>query len=217
MRDDPICTQCGRYRGDRRAVVIGGPHERRSDRRFVRSARCFSKGTSTNEHRNEQGGSCRNDSEPKTIDQSQVLHSLFCLSILPRSSTEATHGRFIPRKEAHHCESGCTVRRAVLPRPIEVEGCLMSARILQFPNTQEQLCPLPAGIEFEPHFRVKQIAKMWGLSMAKVRRIFENEPSVIRVGEPSRRLGRKLKRRYFSLRIPQSVVERVHARLSKAA
>ena len=63
----------------------------------------------------------------------------------------------------------------------------------------------------------KQIADAWELSTAKVRRIFQNEPGVIRIGEPSRRLGRKLKRRYFTLRIPQSVVERVHARLRQSS
>jgi len=94
----------------------------------------------------------------------------------------------------------------------------MAARVIQFPGpSREQPQALPVGVEFERHFSPKQIAEAWAVSTAKARRMFQNEPGVIRIGEPSRRLGRKLKRRYYSLRIPQSVVERVHARLGKAA
>jgi hypothetical protein len=65
----------------------------------------------------------------------------------------------------------------------------------------------------EQHFTVDQIAEKLALSTDKVRRIFQEEPGVLKVGEPSRRLGRKLKRRYYSLRIPESAVIRVIARM----
>jgi hypothetical protein len=42
--------------------------------------------------------------------------------------------------------------------------------------------------------------------------MFRDEPGVLKEGEPSRRLGRVLKRRYYTLRIPESVAERVIAR-----
>jgi hypothetical protein len=42
--------------------------------------------------------------------------------------------------------------------------------------------------------------------------MFQDEPGVLKIGEPSRRLGRKLKRRYYTLRVPQSVEERVMRR-----
>jgi len=45
--------------------------------------------------------------------------------------------------------------------------------------------------------------------------MFADEPGVLRIGEPSRRVGRKLTRRYYSLRIPHSVAERVHTQLSR--
>ena len=67
----------------------------------------------------------------------------------------------------------------------------------------------------EQHYAPAEVAKQWGLSDTKVRRIFENEPDVLRIGEPSRRLGRKLKRRYYTLRIPESVVERVYKRMCR--
>ena len=72
------------------------------------------------------------------------------------------------------------------------------------------------GLAFEPHFSPGEVAEMWGLSDTKVRRMFQNEPGVLRVGEPSRRLGRKLKRSYYTLRIPESVARRVHNRLSQS-
>jgi hypothetical protein len=43
--------------------------------------------------------------------------------------------------------------------------------------------------------------------------MFEGEPGVLRLGEPSRRLGKKLKRRYFTMRIPESVAIRVYERM----
>jgi hypothetical protein len=66
----------------------------------------------------------------------------------------------------------------------------------------------------EHHFQPADLAKLWGLSPSKVRRLFENEPDVLRIGEPSRRVGRVLKRAYYTLRIPQSVAQRVHDRLT---
>ena len=65
----------------------------------------------------------------------------------------------------------------------------------------------------EQHYAPAEIAQKWGLSDTKVRRLFQDEPDVLRIGEPSRRLGRKLKRRYYTLRIPESVAERVYKRM----
>lgn len=62
----------------------------------------------------------------------------------------------------------------------------------------------------ERHYAVAEIAEMWNLSPDKVRELFENEAGVLVIGERSRRH----KRRYITLRIPQSVLERVHSRLS---
>src|SRR5947207_14191560 len=62
----------------------------------------------------------------------------------------------------------------------------------------------------ERHYAVVEIAQLWNLSTDKVRELFENEPSVLVIGERSRRH----KIRYGALRIPQTVLERVHSRLS---
>lgn len=65
----------------------------------------------------------------------------------------------------------------------------------------------------EKHYSPQELAETWGLSDSKVRRMFEHEGGVLLVGEPSHRLGTKLKRRYYTMRIPESVVARVYERL----
>ena len=62
----------------------------------------------------------------------------------------------------------------------------------------------------ERHYSIPEVAEMWNLSRDVVRKIFEGEPEVMRLGKD----GSKSKRGYHTLRIPQSVVERVHRRLS---
>ena len=69
---------------------------------------------------------------------------------------------------------------------------------------------LETSAHIERHYAVTEIAEMWNLSPDKVRDIFEDEPGVLVIGERSPRH----KRRYVTLRIPQTVVERVHRRLS---
>jgi hypothetical protein len=62
----------------------------------------------------------------------------------------------------------------------------------------------------EPHYTVDEVAQLWKLSTDFVRRLFRDEPGVL-VISPRQRKG---KRAYVTLRIPQSVLERVHRRLS---
>ncbi len=69
----------------------------------------------------------------------------------------------------------------------------------------------PEGIFCERHYSVSEIGEMWNLSQDAVRRTFENEPGVLVLGNTETRH----RRRYITLRIPQSVVERVHRRMSK--
>ena len=61
---------------------------------------------------------------------------------------------------------------------------------------------------FERHLTVADLADQWSLSLDAVRRMFENEPGVLVLGERSR----PGKRRYTTLRIPRSVAERVYRR-----
>jgi hypothetical protein len=63
----------------------------------------------------------------------------------------------------------------------------------------------------EPHYTLAQVAEAWGISTDTVRRMFQDEPGVL-VIEPAP--GRYSRRRYRTLRIPASVADRVHRRLS---
>lgn len=63
----------------------------------------------------------------------------------------------------------------------------------------------------ERHYTVAEIAVMWNLSKDAVRRLFQNEPGVLVLGDAS---PRRRKRPYKTLRIPESVARRVHARCS---
>jgi len=61
----------------------------------------------------------------------------------------------------------------------------------------------------EKHYSVQELAEMWKLSKDTIRRLFRDEPGVIKINAtPGRR-----KRSYVVLRLPESVVLRVHERL----
>ena len=61
----------------------------------------------------------------------------------------------------------------------------------------------------EKHYSVLELAQMWGLSEKTIRRIFNNEPGVVKWGHEEGRF----KRGYVTLRIPESVIQRVHRRM----
>jgi hypothetical protein len=62
----------------------------------------------------------------------------------------------------------------------------------------------------ERHWSVAEVAAAWHVSEDVVRRLFSKEPGVLMLGNRAS----VTKRRYTTLRIPQSVLERVHRRLS---
>jgi hypothetical protein len=57
---------------------------------------------------------------------------------------------------------------------------------------------------------LQEIGELWKLSANTVTRLFRDEPGVLKLGSMRLRRGR---RSYVTLRIPASVVERVHRRL----
>jgi hypothetical protein len=65
----------------------------------------------------------------------------------------------------------------------------------------------------EKHYSLEQIGELWCLSTRTVRKMFENEPGIIVFGNT----GNLRKRRYLTLRIPESVMLRVHRRLRTAS
>ena len=64
----------------------------------------------------------------------------------------------------------------------------------------------------EKHYTPQEVAKLWAISRDTVRRLFADEPGVVRIGKPltTRR------RPYITIRIPASVLQRVHDRITKA-
>jgi transcriptional regulator GlxA family with amidase domain len=68
--------------------------------------------------------------------------------------------------------------------------------------------PSTVGISpaIERHYTVAEVAILWNLSRDTIRRLFQNEPGVIVLTAATHR-G---KRRYKTLRIPESVLLRVH-------
>jgi AraC-like DNA-binding protein len=61
----------------------------------------------------------------------------------------------------------------------------------------------------ERHYTPNELAAKWGLSVTTIRRLFEMEPGVLRIGETDS----ASKRRYVTMRIPEHVAMRVHRRL----
>jgi hypothetical protein len=64
----------------------------------------------------------------------------------------------------------------------------------------------------ERHFTVAEIAQNRNLSSDLIRKLFLNEPGVIVISQPKR-----YKRVYRVLRIPESVEQRVFARITNGA
>jgi hypothetical protein len=86
---------------------------------------------------------------------------------------------------------------------------ISSAKSLQ----NRDCCDASANSALERHFSIQEIAEAWGLCENSVRELFKAEPGVIRIERPRSRY----KRTYTTLRIPASVVERVHRRMSMVA
>jgi hypothetical protein len=68
----------------------------------------------------------------------------------------------------------------------------------------------------EQHYRVKDIAKMLRICLPTTRKLFRDEPGVLKITKPRSRYG-PIKRGYETLLVPAHVFERVKKRLSGAA
>jgi hypothetical protein len=80
-----------------------------------------------------------------------------------------------------------------------------AARPLELSQNTDEIC-------VEKHYSVLELAQLWQLSEKTIRRMFENEPGVILWGVAESRS----RRRYRTLRIPATVVLRVHRQLRAA-
>ena len=64
----------------------------------------------------------------------------------------------------------------------------------------------------ERHYSPAELAELWNLSADTVRRMFENEPGILVFENPVRSSSR----RFRTLRIPESVAQRVYSRFSNS-
>lgn len=74
---------------------------------------------------------------------------------------------------------------------------------------------VPDAIQPSPfgrHFTAAELAEIWKLDETTIRRLFQDEPGVLRIGKSNRRDG---KRDYITLRIPEAVAVRVYEERSK--
>jgi hypothetical protein len=60
----------------------------------------------------------------------------------------------------------------------------------------------------EQHYTTRQVAEMWGISEQTVVRIFQDEEGVLKLSMPRGLTAKRAAR--VSLRIPASVLDRVH-------
>jgi hypothetical protein len=59
---------------------------------------------------------------------------------------------------------------------------------------------------FEKHYRISELARMWGLGRETVRLLAKDDPGVIKI-----RMGRKKAHTIYS--VPESAAHRIHTRL----
>jgi hypothetical protein len=67
------------------------------------------------------------------------------------------------------------------------------------------------GVENEKHFNLSELAATWGLSVETIRKLFADDPGVVKMSSASGPTGR---RRYCISRISSSAAARLHKRLS---
>jgi hypothetical protein len=79
-------------------------------------------------------------------------------------------------------------------------------------STASQLVPAKTA-ESEHHFTSKEVAEAWNLSQDTIYRLFANEPGVLILASERK----KYKRTRRTLRIPESVKNRVYRRLQNVA
>jgi hypothetical protein len=80
-------------------------------------------------------------------------------------------------------------------------------------SPQRRTNDLEVDIALERHYSIQEVAEIWGLCENSVRELFKDEPGVVRIARPKSRH----KRPYITIRIPLSVLERVHRRMSSVA
>jgi hypothetical protein len=77
-------------------------------------------------------------------------------------------------------------------------------------STVQRVSPSQESQMRERHYSPAELSELWNLSEDSVRRIFECEPDVLIFENPKKASDRRRR----TMRIPESVAERVYRRLS---
>lgn len=65
------------------------------------------------------------------------------------------------------------------------------------------------GLATEKHYTIAEVAELWNLSWSTVRRMLEKETGIVVWGNA----GDNKRKRYQTVRIPESVLQRIHNRM----
>ncbi len=83
---------------------------------------------------------------------------------------------------------------------------------IEFPGKKPVQRETLESIAFERHYSVPEVAELWHISEKTVRRLFEKEGGVLRWGSQEEISPRRQRLGYCNLRIPESVLIRIHQR-----
>ncbi len=65
---------------------------------------------------------------------------------------------------------------------------------------------MPPETTFEKHYRIGELARMWGLGRETVRKLVKDDPGVVKI-----RMGQNKAHTVYS--VPESAARRIHTRL----
>jgi hypothetical protein len=85
------------------------------------------------------------------------------------------------------------------------ERVKMPANPIDF-SSVERSNLLKCNMMAEKHYTPAELAELWGVSVQTIREVFKDEEGVLKLGSN----GTRTRRAYKTLRIPESVAERVH-------
>ncbi len=109
--------------------------------------------------------------------------------------------------------------RSVVPPAFERSKGISMSRFARKPASCSSAFGAPIAdvtsidLSREKHYSIAEVAKLWDLSEKTIRRMFEHEPGVLCWGKSETRF----RRGYRTLRIPETVMLRVHRQLRIAS
>ncbi|SRR6266404_170128 len=95
--------------------------------------------------------------------------------------------------------------------PLSVDWNSLLVNPRKSAKSTRRIKPKPIVEVIERHYSVSEVARLWGISTDLVRDLFRKEQGVLTFKRPATRT----KRGYSIIRVPHSVLTRVHASVSQ--